>query len=84
MRLLPLVLLLATPGCAALRQILGTETTPLPVNDGESTLPFCLAAKPITYSASKDNPGTVVQIREHNAVGVALKCRTWTKPQPPP
>lgn len=84
MRLLPLVLLLGLTACAELRQILGTETPPLPVSDGESTLPFCLAAKPITYSVRTDSKETIVQIREHNAVGVALKCRAWKAQQSPP
>lgn len=83
MRLLPLALLLMTPGCGVLRQILGTETPPLPVNDGESTLPFCLAAKPITYSVKSDSKETIVEIREHNAVGVALKCQAWNRTSSP-
>lgn len=44
---------------------------------GESSVPFCLAGKRITYSASRDTPETVAQVREHNAVGRALKCRDW-------
>lgn len=34
---------------------------------------FCQAAKAIYYSRH-DTPPTIAQIREHNAVGVALKC----------
>lgn len=66
-------------GCSTLQAILGTGTTPLaPLREGESSLPFCLAAKPITYSARRDSPETIEQIREHNAVGTALKCLPWT------
>lgn len=75
-RLLLLALLCVTvQGCSLLRTILGTETTPLPVHDGESTVPFCLAAKPITYSERGDTRETKSQIREHNAVWSTLKCR---------
>jgi hypothetical protein len=42
--------------------------------DGAS---FCAAARAIYYSRHDTKP-TVVQIREHNAVGVALKCG-WIK-----
>lgn len=34
---------------------------------------FCQTAKAIYYSRH-DTPPTIAQIREHNAVGVALKC----------
>ena len=35
--------------------------------------PFCAVAEPILYS-SRDTPETQRQVREHNAVGVALGC----------
>ena len=35
---------------------------------------FCAAAKAIYYSRH-DTPPTIAQIREHNAVGLALKCK---------
>jgi hypothetical protein len=34
---------------------------------------FCTAARAIYYSRH-DTPPTIAQIREHNAVGLALKC----------
>lgn len=38
---------------------------------------FCEAAEIISWS-KKDTPATVALIKEHNAVGVALKCPKWT------
>jgi len=35
---------------------------------------FCTAARAIYYSRH-DTPPTIAQIREHNAVGLALKCK---------
>lgn len=40
---------------------------------------FCTAAKAIYYSRH-DTPPTIAQIREHNAVGLALKCG-WLSPK---
>lgn len=34
---------------------------------------FCTAARAIYYSRH-DTPPTIKQIREHNAVGIALRC----------
>lgn len=48
-------------------------TTP---SDGTETLQgasFCQAARAIYYSRHDTAP-TIAQIKEHNAVGVALKC----------
>lgn len=47
-------------------------TTP---SDGiePSSASFCQVAKAIYYSKHDTKP-TIAQIREHNAVGVALKC----------
>ena len=39
---------------------------------------FCTAARAIYYSRH-DTPPTIAQIREHNAVGVALKCKWLPK-----
>ena len=50
------------------------STTPLDVTDRAS---FCQAARAIYYS-KHDTAPTIAQIREHNAVGVALKCG-WIK-----
>jgi hypothetical protein len=45
-------------------------TTPSGVTD---TASFCAAARAIYYS-KHDTTLTIEQIREHNAVGVALRC----------
>lgn len=37
-------------------------------DSGGSDLTFCSGARPI-YWSSKDTPGTIVQVKEHNAVG---------------
>lgn len=47
------------------------------LQEGESSVPFCLVAKRITYSGKKDTPETVGQVREHNAVGRKLQCKDW-------
>lgn len=79
MRLLALATLSVTvPACSTLRAILGTGTAPpAVVQEGESSLPFCLAAKPITYSEKGDTAQTKQEIREHNAVGKTLRCKAW-------
>jgi hypothetical protein len=43
--------------------------------------PFCAAAEPIFYSGN-DTPETQRQIREHNAVGVALGCSAFLSAVP--
>ena len=48
------------------------STTPSGVTE-PSNLSFCQAARAIYYS-KHDTAPTIEQIREHNAVGVALKC----------
>jgi hypothetical protein len=55
----------------------GCQTTPsdeIELGAGKAT--FCQAARAIYYSRH-DTSLTIAQIREHNAVGVALKCG-WT------
>lgn len=71
-----LALLCATPLLGACQ----TAGTAIAEIDGESTLPFCRAASPITYSSRRDTLETVQQIKEHNAVGLALRCRKWGIP----
>lgn len=44
----------------------GTEGVPVGAD-------FCQAARAIYYSRH-DTPPTIAQIKEHNAVGVAMKC----------
>jgi hypothetical protein len=51
------------------------QTTTL--SEGTDRATFCQAAKAIYYS-KYDTAPTIAQIREHNAVGVALKCG-WIK-----
>ena len=47
-------------------------------SDGiNSEASFCDAARAIYYS-KRDTAPTIAQIKEHNAVGVALKCG-WIK-----
>lgn len=60
-----LLLPAALMGCQSMNETrsLGTEGSPS----------FCAAAKAIYYSRHDTKP-TIQQIREHNAVGVALKC----------
>lgn len=62
--LLPVVLM----GCQSTTQTPSLET---------SSPSFCQAARAIYYSRHDTKP-TIEQIREHNAVGVALKCG-WLK-----
>jgi len=47
------------------------------LSEGTDRATFCQAAKAIYYS-KHDTVPTIAQIREHNAVGVALKCG-WIK-----
>jgi hypothetical protein len=57
--------------CQSTQQTLSLET------EGAD---FCQAARAIYYSRH-DTPPTIAQIKEHNAVGVALKCGWATKAQ---
>ena len=53
-----------------------TQQTPSYGTDGLAAsggADFCQAARAIYYSRH-DTPPTIAQIKEHNAVGVALKC----------
>lgn len=54
----------------------GCQTTKTP-SAATSTASFCKVAEPIFYSRT-DSPDTRKQIREHNAVGIAL-CNWGTK-----
>lgn len=63
-----LLLLVSLTGCQS------TTGTPSLGTNGPS---FCAAARAIYYSRHDTAP-TIQQIREHNAVGVALKCG-WIK-----
>lgn len=54
-----------------LATLTGCQTTTL--SSGTDAATFCAAAKAIYYSRHDTAP-TIAQIREHNAVGVALKC----------
>ncbi len=47
--------------------------TTTPSSEISSQADFCQVAKAIYYSRHDTAP-TIAQIREHNAVGVALKC----------
>lgn len=47
--------------------------TPSSETDGPRRATFCSVARAIYYSR-KDTPQTIVQVRAHNATGVALKC----------
>ena len=60
---------MATGACQSTQQTpsYGTDLT---ANGGAD---FCQAARAIYYSRH-DTPPTIAQIKEHNAVGVALKC----------
>ena len=63
-----LPLLVALTGCQSM------NPTPSLGTEGPS---FCQAARAIYYSRYDTKP-TIQQIKEHNAVGVALKCG-WLK-----
>ena len=67
---------MATGACQSTQQTpsYGTDLT---ANGGAD---FCQAARAIYYSRH-DTPPTIAQIKEHNAVGVALKCGWATKAQ---
>lgn len=54
----------------ALTACQSTSPTQISATDGAT---FCQAARAIYYSRH-DTPPTIAQIREHNAVGAALKC----------
>jgi len=58
-------------GLTSLATLSGCQTTTLSSETDAAT--FCAAAKAIYYSRHDTAP-TIAQIREHNAVGVALKC----------
>jgi hypothetical protein len=68
-KLFVLLLPVALMGCQSTNPTLslGTEGSPS----------FCATAKAIYYSRHDTKP-TIQQIREHNAVGMALKCG-WLK-----
>ena len=60
---------------SAIVTLAACQTTPTP-SAGIRVIaqaPFCAVAEPILYS-SRDTPETQRQVREHNAVGVALGC----------
>lgn len=58
-----------------------TQQTPFSETNGPlAGAEFCQAARAIYYSRH-DTPPTIAQIKEHNAVGVALKCGWTTKTQ---
>lgn len=71
-----IVLIALGPVLAGCNQTSSTATLPL-LQTGESSLPFCLAARPISYSTARDTPETRAQIKEHNAVGTELGCKRW-------
>jgi hypothetical protein len=54
-----------------LATLTGCQTTTL--SSETDAAAFCATAKAIYYSRHDTAP-TIAQIREHNAVGVALKC----------
>lgn len=56
----------------ALTACQSTNGTQISATDPSSAT-FCQAARAIYYSRH-DTPPTIEQIREHNAVGAALKC----------
>lgn len=70
-----------TAGLAVLAACQSTQKTPsYEINGPIAGADFCQAARAIYYSRH-DTPPTIAQIREHNAVGVALKCGWATKAQ---
>ena len=71
-----LLLLLAKPsGLLMLTGLAACQTTTPSggINSPLEGASFCQAARAIYYSRH-DTPPTIAQIKEHNAVGVALKC----------
>jgi len=58
-------------GLMSLATLTGCQTTTL--SSETDAAAFCATAKAIYYSRHDTAP-TIAQIREHNAVGVALKC----------
>ena len=52
----------------------GCQSIPSGGTDVPKGADFCTAARAIYYSRH-DTPPTIAQIREHNAVGLALKCK---------
>lgn len=58
--------------CGLLLPLTACQTT-IPSAETEPSASFCAAARAIYYSRH-DTKLTIEQIREHNAVGVALKC----------
>jgi hypothetical protein len=58
---------------ALMSPVILTGCQPTIPSAGIETASFCAAARAIYYSRHDTKP-TVAQIREHNAVGVALKC----------
>jgi hypothetical protein len=72
-----LTMALAGMGACQSTQQTPSYGTDLTANGGAD---FCQAARAIYYSRH-DTPPTIAQIKEHNAVGVALKCGWATKAQ---
>jgi len=54
----------------SLSTLMGCQTT---TRSFETDTGFCQISRAIYYSR-RDTAPTIAQIREHNAVGVALKC----------
>jgi len=65
--------LVGLQACQSTQQTLSLETD-------AGGADFCQAARAIYYSRH-DTPPTIAQIKEHNAVGMALKCGWATKAQ---
>lgn len=58
---------------SGLLMLAGCQTTTPSAGIEPGSATFCQAARAIYYSRHDTAP-TIAQIREHNAVGVALKC----------
>lgn len=72
---------LLTMALAGMGACQSTQQTPFSETNGQlAGADFCQAARAIYYSRH-DTPPTIAQIKEHNAVGVALKCGWATKAQ---
>lgn len=65
-----MISLLILPACTSLIPSKG-KIKPVPAH-----VSFCDAGEPIYWNKS-DTAKTVAQIKEYNAVGVALKCPKW-------
>ena len=71
---------LLTVALAGMGACQSTQQTPSYGTDLTAGADFCQTARAIYYSRH-DTPPTIAQIKEHNAVGVALKCGWATKAQ---